>query len=640
MPLTDTVIRNAKPKDKPYKLTGGGGEGGLLLLVQPSGAKWWRLKYRIDGKEKSLSLGVYPDVSLKDARVARDEAKALIASGVDPSFVRKVEAAAGDGNTFKDVALAWHAQWKEGRSARHAHDVMRRLEADVFPVIGHVSVKTLTAPMLIAMAKRIESRGALDIAKRALQMCGQIMRYAVAHGLAERNPAADVKPSDALAQRKKKNYARLEAKELPELLRKINDYDGTTVTRCALRLMALTFVRTTELIGARWDEIDREANLWRIPAERMKMKTPHLVPLSRQALAVLEELRGVTGNREHLFAGERNPRKQISNNTILYALYRMGYHSRMTGHGFRGVASTILHEKGFPHEHIEIQLAHQERNQVSAAYNHATYVKQRAEMMQWWADYLTRAAILRPVLPMKMNFPLFSDSGSFLQGSGTQRPKKRNDLRLVLHAGGCLYAGHQIDHLRPAGDFRCVFRGDAAGQNDRAAHGALELFMDRQVGCPAVSGIIRRARIEKHRVNTRRAEIRRCFFQIGRIRKNGLDDFDALFSQRADEVRRVFERFVAMQLDGVRFRFRSNTQHMIRRPAGDDAGFRRLGDGCDQFLCFRRAQVPRHRARILDDESHHIRAVPDAHLHILRTHESADFYDGTQGATSLLTRSA
>jgi integrase len=227
------------------------------------------------------------------------------------------------------------------------------------------------------------------------------MRYAVAHGLAERNPAADVKPSDALTPRKKKNHARLDTTELPELLRKINDYDGTIVTRCALRLMALTLVRTSELINARWEEIDYKTKMWRIPAERMKMKTQHLVPLSKQALAVLEELRGVTGNREYIFASDRNSRKPISNNTILFALYRMGCHSRMTGHGFRGIASTILHENGFPHEHIEIQLAHAERDEVSASYNHATYVQQRTKMMQDWADYLTRAASLGLVIPMK-----------------------------------------------------------------------------------------------------------------------------------------------------------------------------------------------------------------------------------------------
>jgi integrase len=397
MPLTDTSARNAKPKDKPYKLFDG---DGLFLFVNTNGRKYWRMKYRIAGKEKLFAIGVYPETSLKDARKARDNARDLIASGFDPADARKF-AKANEQDSFEQVAREWWKQWKGVRSTGHADTVLKRLETDIFPVIGHVPVKKLTAPMLIAMAKRIESRGALDIAKRTLQTSGQILRYAVAHGLAERNPAADIRPSDVLTPRKKQNLARLEERELPELLRKINDYDGTTVTRCALRLMALTFVRTKELIGAKWEEIDFDAKMWRIPAARMKMKTPHLVPLSRQALAVMEELRGVTGGREFLFAGDRNPRKPISNNTILFALYRMGYHSRMTGHGFRGMASTILHENGFPHEHIEIQLAHAERDDVSASYNHATYVAQRQKMMQWWGNYLTRAESLRLELPMK-----------------------------------------------------------------------------------------------------------------------------------------------------------------------------------------------------------------------------------------------
>lgn len=398
MPLSDTSARNAKPLDKPYKLSDG---GGLFLLVNPSGSKYWRLKYRINGKEKLLSLGVYPQVSLKAAREKRDEIKAFIAQGIDPSIERKRSVYDGEQETFEKVARQWWKQWRGARTERHAYYVMQRLEADVFPVIGHAPIKKLTAPMLIAMAKRIEARGALEIARRALQTCGQIMRYAVAHGLIERNPAADVKPSDALTPRKKENFVRLTEKEMPELLRKIKEYDGTAITRAALRLMSLTFVRTSELIGTRWEEIDTKEKLWRIPAERMKMKTPHLVPLSKQALAVLDELHKTTGRRELLFPGEKNPHKPISNNTILYALYRMGYHSRMTGHGFRGVASTILHEKGFPHEHIEIQLAHQERNEVSAAYNHATYLEQRRKMMQWWGDHLDRMANLQAVIPLK-----------------------------------------------------------------------------------------------------------------------------------------------------------------------------------------------------------------------------------------------
>ena len=229
----------------------------------------------------------------------------------------------------------------------------------------------------------------MDIAKRALQTTGQVFRYAIAHGLATRNPAADIKPGDVLGTRKKENYARLDAKELPELLRKIEAYQGTPTTRLAIKLMALTFVRTSELIGARWAEFDLDAKRWDIPAQRMKMKTPHVVPLSTQAVEVLRTLQLLTGGRELLFPGERDHAKPMSNNTILMALARMGYKHRMTGHGFRGIASTLLHEMGFEHAHIEIQLTHQERNAVSASYNHATYLTQRAVMMQNWGDYLT-----------------------------------------------------------------------------------------------------------------------------------------------------------------------------------------------------------------------------------------------------------
>ena len=237
--------------------------------------------------------------------------------------------------------------------------------------------------------KAIEKRGALDIAKRQLQKCSQIMRYAVANDLAERNSVADVQPSDILPARKKRNYARLDAKDLPQLLHDMDAYAGGEHTRLALQLMALTFVRTGELIGAKWEEIDLgDAARWDIPAERMKMHTPHIVPLSRQARIVLGKLKSISYGREYVFPADTGKPTHMSNNTVLYALYRMGYRGRMTGHGFRGVASTILHEQGWPHDHIELQLAHQERDEVSAAYNHAQHLKPRARMMQAWAGYL------------------------------------------------------------------------------------------------------------------------------------------------------------------------------------------------------------------------------------------------------------
>ena len=364
---------------------------GLYLELTPNGGKYWRLKYRHAGKEKRLALGVYPQVSLAQARRARDAARAELESGHDPLAQRQDRRLAQRvalGHNFAAVAMAWWDHWSGARSPRHADYVKRRLEADVLPEIGKLPVSEITAPKLLAMARKIESRGALDIAKRSMQTCGQILRYAVAHGLIDRNPAADVRPSDALKPRRKTNHARVDIKEFPALLRRIEAYDGSVSTRFALKLMALTFVRTGELIGARWEEFDLEAALWRIPASRMKMGTPHIVPLAQQGVELLCSLHEGRGLSGLLFPGERDHEKSMSNNTILFALYRMGYRGRMTGHGFRGVASTALHEMGFRHDIIELQLAHQERDEISAAYNHATYLPQRRKMMQAWADHL------------------------------------------------------------------------------------------------------------------------------------------------------------------------------------------------------------------------------------------------------------
>jgi integrase len=265
------------------------------------------------------------------------------------------------------------------------------LEGDVFPVIGDLPIASLRPLDVVKVIKAIEARGAVDIAKRAYQTIGAICRYAVAHGLMDRDPTRDVKPSDILISRRSTNYARVDVKELPELLRAVEAYQGTSTTRMALKLMALTFVRTGELIAARWTEFDLSEAVWRIPAERMKMRTEHIVPLSRQAIETLQTLQVISGNAELLFPGDRNRKKPISNNTLLKALERMGFKGRMTGHGFRGLASTVLHENGFDHAHIEVQLAHQERNRISASYNHALYLKQRTVLMQWWADYLDQA---------------------------------------------------------------------------------------------------------------------------------------------------------------------------------------------------------------------------------------------------------
>lgn len=390
MPLTDIACRGATcPPDKARARFAD--SGGLYLEVTPAGRRHWFWKYRFAAKEKRLAFGSYPDVSLADARRERDRARLLLKDGQDPAQQRreaKVARRLAIGNTFESVARAWYKDWSGPKSERHAVYVLRRLEADVFPVLGAHPIADIKAPQILAMAKRIEARGALDIARRAVQTAGQVFGYAVAHGLAERNPVRDFRPSDALKPRKGEHYARVEARELPELLRKIAAYAGTPFTRMALQLMALTFVRTSELIGARWEEFDLDAAEWRIPAARMKMRTPHIVPLSTQAVDVVRCLAELRNRSPYLFPGERDHEKPMSNNTMLVALKRMGYAGRMTGHGFRGVASTVLHEQGFEHAHIELQLAHTERDDVSAAYNFATYLPQRRKMMQWWADHL------------------------------------------------------------------------------------------------------------------------------------------------------------------------------------------------------------------------------------------------------------
>lgn len=391
MALAELHCKNTRcPQDRPRLRLAE--SAGMYLEVTPSGSRYWRWKYRFAGKEKRLALGTYPEVSLATARQRRDDARRLLADGTDPGQARADAKGAERlrlGTDFESVARAWFEHWRGPRSPRHAEYVIRRLEADVFPAVGQRPISEVTAPKLMAMAKQIEARGAVDIAKRALQTCNQILRFAVAHGQLERNPAADVKPSDALKPRAKTHYARLEGSEVPALLRKIDAYASTPTTRLAMMLMALTFVRTGELIGARWREFDLQAAEWRIPAERVKMRTPHIVPLSTQALEVLATLHGLRHTSTDLLCpGERDHEKPMSNNTILKALERMGYKGRMTGHGFRGVASTLLHELGHRHDVIELQLAHQERNAVSAAYNHATYLKERRVLMQAWADHL------------------------------------------------------------------------------------------------------------------------------------------------------------------------------------------------------------------------------------------------------------
>jgi len=386
MLLTDVALRNAKPKDKPQKITDG---DGMYLYVHPNGGKYWRLQYRFAGKQKVLALGVYPEVSLADARERRAQARKVLAAGNDPGEVKKESkrlAIINNENTFEAIARKWHQSRKLGWSENYAGKVMTSLEQDVFPKIGNRPIADIFAPELLSMLRIVESRGALETAHRVKQNCGQIFMYAIASGLAERNPATDLKM--ALKTPKREHYSHLKAEELPEFLQKLESYDGAHQTKLAIKLLLLTFVRTTELRGALWSEIDWKKEEWRIPAERMKMKEQHIVPLSKQSIAVLRELQTHTGQWPHVFANQHKPAIIMSDNTILFALYRMGYHSRATGHGFRATASTILNEHGFLSDHIERQLAHAERNKIRASYNHAEYLQDRRKMMQWWADYL------------------------------------------------------------------------------------------------------------------------------------------------------------------------------------------------------------------------------------------------------------
>ena len=395
MPLTDVKCRNAKAQIKPHKLSDG---GGLHLLINSDGAKYWRLAYRWHGKQRTLALGVYPAVGLMEARAARDDAKRSLAANIDPSIVkreRKRAAKVAIGNTFEAIAREWHENWKDARSPYYAEQILRRLEADVFPAIGRRPIAELEPPELLDMLRKVEKRGADEMARRLKQLVGQIFRFAIATGRAKRDPSADLK--DALrATGEPRHHRAMPLIELPTFLQKLETYSGEQQTKLALKLMTLTFLRTTELRAGKWNELedlDENSAQWRIPAERMKMRLEHLVPLSRQAVAVLRELRALSGNSPNIFP---SPGKGgcMSSNTMLYALYRMGYHGRATTHGFRAVASTILNESNlFNRDWIERQLAHVERNEVRRAYNAAEWMPDRRRMMQWWADHITAMAL-------------------------------------------------------------------------------------------------------------------------------------------------------------------------------------------------------------------------------------------------------
>lgn len=363
---------------------------GLYLWVYQDGRKYWRMRYWQAGKEKSLSLGVYPRISLSAARKKRDEMREQLQADLDPSAERKAEnlrKKLAAENSFEAVAREWYGKQMHTWVPHHASDVRRRLENNIFPFLGKRPIGEIQAPELLQTIRKIEARGAYDLAHRVLQVCGQVFRYGIATGRCGRNLSADLR--GALTPHKMRHQAAVRPEELPQLLRAIASYDetGDKQTRLALQLLAQTFVRTNELIGAEWSEFDLNNALWIIPAGRMKMKAEHVVPLSRQALTMLAQLKEISGGSRFVFPG-RNRDKPISNNTMLFALYRLGYKGKMTGHGFRAVASTVLNETGFNPDVIERQLAHCERNEVRGAYNRAEYLPERKRMMQHWADYL------------------------------------------------------------------------------------------------------------------------------------------------------------------------------------------------------------------------------------------------------------
>lgn len=399
MALSDVKVRTAKPEAKAYKLTDG---DGMVLLVHPNGSKYWRLRYRFDGKEKMLALGIYPEVTLADARARRDEARKQLANGIDPSDKKKTDKIEqAETRTFKEVAIEWHAT-NQKWSKDHSNRVLKTLEDFLFPAIGKHNITELKTRDLLAPIKAVEKSGRLEVASRLQQRTTAIMRYAVQSGLTDYNPAQEM--AGAVATAKRQHRPALELSRTPELLHRIDTYTGRPLTRLAIEMTLLVFIRSSELRFARWSEIDFETSMWTIPADReplegvkhshrgSKMRTPHLVPLSRQAVAVLEKIKRLNGNRDLIFVGDHDPRKPMSENTVNNALRVMGYDTKVEvcGHGFRTMACSSLIESGiWSKDAVERQMSHQERNSVRASYIHkAEHLGERRLMVQWWADFL------------------------------------------------------------------------------------------------------------------------------------------------------------------------------------------------------------------------------------------------------------
>jgi len=402
MSMTDIAIRNAKSREKAYSLTDG---RGLSLQVQPTGGKWWRLRYRFDGKSRMLSLGVYPDVSLSHARERRDEARKLVAAGIDPSENRKAQKSAQANraaNSFEVVTREWFARYSSNWVEHHSNRIIRRFERDIFPWVGGCPVATITAMELLTVVRRIESRGALETAHRALSNCGQVFRYAVATGRIERDPSSDLR--GALPPTKVEHFSAVtEPKQVAILLRILDGYEGTFTVACALRLAPLVFVRPGELRKAEWSDIDLSTAEWRYIIT--KTNTEHIVPLASQAMTILQELHILTGTGRYVFPGARTNDRPMSDNAILAAMRRMGIgKDEMSGHGFRAMARTILDEVlGVRPDLIEHQLAHAVKDANGRAYNRTAHLPERRKMMQIWADYLDKIKQGADIIPLHQN---------------------------------------------------------------------------------------------------------------------------------------------------------------------------------------------------------------------------------------------
>lgn len=381
--LTDAQVRKIKPIDKKKRYSD---EKGLYLEVTPSGGRFWRLKYRFNGRESTLTIGSYPEVSLAQARRVRDEARIQLYNNIDPNAAKNQRLDQTDkSKLFKVLAMEWMQDRKDAITEGTYLRDLSVFEKDLFPALGDMPIDQIKGKDVLACAKKIEERGALEMAKRSIPLTGRIFRYAIRKGIIENDPTPHLQ--EALKPRKVKHMARLDISEFPPFLERMDRYHGSILVKTALQLMTLTFVRTAELINMEWNEIDFDNHLWRIPAYKMKMALPHIVPLSKQAVELIEGLRPITGNKQFVFYNHSKA-KPLSNNALLSAIRTMGYMGKMTGHGFRGLASTTLHEQGYMHDAIEIQLAHTVGNSVSQAYNHAQHLDYRRKMMQEWADFI------------------------------------------------------------------------------------------------------------------------------------------------------------------------------------------------------------------------------------------------------------